>query len=77
MLTGSGVDTGDPQAAEDALLVAAIAVSVLAGAHDCLLGNAVYLAAATTVAFSLNKNFLMTGTSCNPTFYSRHSNSLN
>ncbi|CUI03489.1 hypothetical protein BN2497_1755 [Janthinobacterium sp. CG23_2] len=42
-----------------------------------MLGNTVYTAAATTVAFSLYKNFLMTGTSCNPTFYSRHSNSLN
>src|SRR6476660_873837 len=74
--TRSRVDTGDPQCAEHALLVAAVAVSVLASAHDCLLGNTVNLAAAATVAFSLVKNLLVTGTSCNPTFYSRHSNSL-
>src|SRR5690606_7415044 len=74
--TRSRVDTGDPQCAEDALLVAAIAVGILASAHDCLLGNTVYLAAATTVTFGKVKNFLVTGTCSNPTFYSRHIRSL-
>ena len=49
MLTGSGVDTSDPQTAEDALLVTTVAVGVLASAHDCLLGNTVNLAATTAV----------------------------
>src|SRR5437764_6660282 len=74
--TRSCVDTGDPQCAEDALLVAAVAVCVLASAHDCLLGNTEYFAAAATVAFGKFKNLLVTGTCSNPTFYSRHSSSL-
>jgi hypothetical protein len=49
MLTGRRVDTGDPECAENALLVATIAVGILPGAHDRLLGDAINTATTTAV----------------------------
>src|SRR5690606_1898261 len=72
VLTRCRVDTGDPQCAEYAFLVTTIAVSILSSTHDRLLGDAIDLAAATTVAFGLVENFLVTGACGNPTFDSRH-----
>src|SRR5690606_33377267 len=76
MLTGGCIDTGNPQCAEYAFLVATITIGILTCTHDRLLGNAEYLAAAAAIAFGLLKNFLMTGPCCDPTFNSRHDYSL-
>jgi len=48
-----GVDTRNPQRAELTLLRAAVAVSVLPGLDDCLLGGAIDLAAGVVVALRL------------------------
>jgi Flp pilus assembly pilin Flp len=53
MLTRSGVDTGDPQGTEYALLVTAIAVRILTCAHHRLLGDAIYGAATAAVTLGL------------------------
>src|SRR5688572_24740362 len=39
VLAGSSIDAGDPQAAKVALLVAAVAIGILPGAHDRLVGD--------------------------------------
>ena len=39
----AGIDTGDPQTAERTLLVTAVTIGILTGAHDSLLGNTVDL----------------------------------
>src|SRR5581483_9782042 len=72
VFTRGRVDTGDPQCAEHALLVAAIAIGILPGAHDRLLGDAIDLAATAAVTLGLVENFLVTGTCRYPTFDSRH-----
>src|SRR5690606_14552219 len=46
VLAGCGIDAGDPQGAELALLGAAIAIGILSGAHHRFVGNAEYVAAA-------------------------------
>src|SRR5262249_23754046 len=68
----SSVDTGNPQRAEFALLLAAIAVRVLAGLDDCLLGGAIDLAAGVVIALCLAKNLLVTATGRHSTFDSCH-----
>src|SRR5258706_4381702 len=52
-LAGARVDAGDPERAELALLVAAIAVGVLPRAHHRFLGDAVYVLAAAAVTLGL------------------------
>ena len=59
-LARGGVDAGDPERAEVALLGAAIAVRILAGLDDGLLRSAEYLAAGVVVALRLAQNFLVT-----------------
>src|SRR5690606_24202747 len=54
------VDTGDPQSAESALLVAAVAVGILPGAHDRLFGDAKDITAATAIAFCCFNDFFVT-----------------
>src|ERR1700730_6876449 len=66
------IDTRNPQRAKLALLRAAVAVSVLAGLDDCLLGGAIDLAAGVVVALRLAKNFLVTTPGRHSTFYSCH-----
>src|SRR5882672_7518933 len=58
--TRGGVDAGDPERAEIALLGAAIPIRVLAGLDDGLLRSAEYLAAGVVVALRLAQNFLVT-----------------
>lgn len=70
--TGAGIDTGDPQTAERTLLIAAVTVSILTGAHNSLLGNAVDVVAAEAETLGKGKNFLMTGTSRHTTLNSGH-----
>src|SRR5579872_1780867 len=66
------VDTRDPQRAERTLLVAAIALGILPGAHDRLLGDAIDVIATAAVTLGQLDDLLVTGPCGNPTFYSRH-----
>src|SRR5690606_19418973 len=70
--TASSVDTGDPQRAEHAFLVAAVTVGVLACLHDCLLGYPEHVAAATTETFGLGNDFFVAGARVYTAFYSGH-----
>ena len=54
------IDARDPQRAELALLRATVAVGVLAGLDDRLLGGAEDLAPGVVVALRLGENFLVT-----------------
>ncbi|MCY1233294.1 hypothetical protein D9M72_458320 [compost metagenome] len=72
MLTRRGIDTRNPQGAEHALLVAAIAVCVLASTHDRLLGDAIDIIATAAVTLGSIDDFLVTGPCSDPTLYSRH-----
>src|SRR5690606_10440734 len=56
-------------------LVAAVAVGILPGAHDRLLGDAEYIAAAATVTLGGSDDFLMTSTGGNAAFDARHGGS--
>ena len=56
----AGIDTGDPQTAERTLLVTAVTIGILTGAHDSLLGNTVDVIAAEAEALGKGENFLMT-----------------
>ena len=68
----AGIDTGDPQTAERTLLVTAVTIGILTGAHDSLLGNTVDVVAAEAEALGKGENFLMTGTSRHTTLNSGH-----
>src|SRR5690606_10161368 len=67
-----GVDTGDPQATEYALLLLAVTIGVLPRLGDCLLGDAQYAATETVVALGLLENLLVTAACGDATFYSCH-----
>jgi hypothetical protein len=54
------------------LLVAAVTVCILAGAHDSLLGNTENVVATQTEALGKGENLLVTGTSRHATLNSRH-----
>src|SRR5690606_24286658 len=69
------VDTGDPQGAEGALLVAAVAVGILPCAHDRLFGDAKDITAAAAIAFGSFDDFFVAGASGNAAFYAWHSRS--
>src|SRR6185295_1808798 len=71
-LTRGGVDAGDPERTEVALLGAAIAIRILAGLDDGLLGSAEYLAAGVVVALRLAQNFLVSCRGGDATFNSCH-----
>jgi hypothetical protein len=56
--TCSGVDTGDPQTAEHALLGTAVTVGILPSLHHRLLGDAEDIAAAAAETLGQGQNFL-------------------
>lgn len=64
MDTGAGVDAGDPEAAESALLVAAVAICVLKGLFDGIFGYRIDLAACTEIAFCGIEDALSSGAGC-------------
>lgn len=68
----AGIDTSDPQATENALLIATVTVSVLTGLHHRLLGNAENIIATKNETLGEFHNLLMTSTSGYTTFYSGH-----
>src|SRR5574343_139854 len=70
--TCSGVDTGNPQLAEHALLVAAVTVGVLPSLHYRLFGDTEDITAATTETLGKGGNFLVTGTGRYTPFDARH-----
>ncbi|CAM2159101.1 conserved hypothetical protein [Paraburkholderia tropica] len=72
VLTHRCIDTRDPQCAEHTLLVAAIAIGVLACAHDRLLGDAIDVIATAAVTLGQVDDLLVAGPCGNPTFDSRH-----
>jgi hypothetical protein len=72
VLTRRGIDTGDPQAAEVALFVAAIAIGILPGAHNRFIGNPEYVIAATAKTLGTGQYFFVTGARGNSTFDSWH-----
>src|SRR5690606_25657617 len=61
VLPRGGVDPGDPERAEHALAVAAIAVGILPRLHHRFLGDAVDVAAAAAVALRLVQHLLVAG----------------
>src|SRR5690606_16766529 len=69
---GRGVDALDPQGAERALLVAAVAVGVLPGAIDRGLGGADGVLAAAVEALGLGQNLLVLGVGHNAPFDASH-----
>src|SRR5665647_1128161 len=71
-LTGRGVDTRDPELAEDTLLGAAIPVGVLPCLHHRFLGDAEDVAAAAAETLGQGENFLVAGASRYTTFDARH-----
>ena len=74
-LAGSIVDAGNPEGTEIALFVAAVAVGVLASAHDRLLGDTEHITAAATVTLGGGNDFLVTCAGGNAAFDARHSRS--
>ncbi len=70
--SGARIDANDPQRAELALFLAAIAVGVLAGFGYRLLGNAKHLAPRPRITLGFFKNFLVARTSGDAAFYSGH-----
>src|SRR3569833_4746121 len=69
MLARCGIDTGDPQSAENAFLVAAVAIRILPRTHDRLLGDTKDFTATPTIAFGLIEDFLVTGPRCDFLFF--------
>ena len=65
VLPGGGIDTGDPQAAEDTLFVAAVAVGILHTLFDGILGNGIDLGAGTEIALGGLHNPLTAGAAGN------------
>ena len=72
MLTGCGIDAGNPQGTEFTFLVTAITIGILGGLGDCLLGHAKYILASTAVTLGLLDDFFVSGMGANATFYSWH-----
>jgi hypothetical protein len=66
------VDTRDPQGAELPLALAPVAVLVLAGLDDRLLGGLEKFAASAVVALGFREDFLMACFGGNATLYSCH-----
>jgi hypothetical protein len=72
MFASSGIDPRDPERTEDALAGSAIAIGILPGAHDRLLGDTIDIIATTTETLGQREDFLVTGTGRYATLYSRH-----
>src|SRR5690625_3571038 len=73
---GRGVDAGDPQRAEIALLLLAVDVGVLLGLDDRLVGNAEHLAARVVVTLGLAQDLLVAATCGDATLDSCHGSAL-
>jgi hypothetical protein len=71
-LTRSGVDTGNPQLAEDALLGTAVTVGILPSLHHRFFGDAEDVTAATAETLGQGQNFFVAGASRYTTFDARH-----
>src|SRR4029077_12322777 len=67
-----GVDAHDPQRAELALLHAPVAIRILAGLDDRLLGSAIHLAPCVVITLGLAKDLLMPTSSRDAAFDSCH-----
>jgi hypothetical protein len=67
-----GIDTRDPQGAEFALVLPPVAVGVLSGLDDGLLGDAIDLAAGVVVTLRFAKNLLVTTPGRHATLNSCH-----
>src|SRR6476659_826408 len=75
VLAHGGVDPRDPQAAEVALLVAAIAIGILPGAHARFVGDAEHVVAAAAETLGARDDFLVGGACGDATFNSWHGSS--
>src|SRR5690606_19299061 len=73
---GRGVDAGDPQRAEIALLLLAVDVGVLLGLDDGLVGNAEHLAARVVITLGLAQDLLVTAACGDATLDSCHGSAL-
>src|SRR5690606_34954067 len=76
VLAGRRVDADDPQVAELALALTAVAVGVLTRPDHRLLGDLELSAAGTVVALRLLQYLLATGAGCDATLHSRHGSFL-
>src|SRR5690606_13082745 len=72
LLAGRGIDARDPQCAEVALLLAAIAVGILPGLDDRLVGRAEYLAAGVVITLGLGQDLLVSASGDDAAFDSCH-----
>jgi hypothetical protein len=72
VLTAGRVNTSNPKGTEDALTITSVAISVLARAHNGLLGHTKDIVTPPAKAFRKGKNFLVTRTRGDSTFNSRH-----
>jgi hypothetical protein len=72
LLARGGVDAADPQAPEVVLLVAAVAVLVVGGVEQRLLGDADALAAQAPEALGALQDLLVSGAADRPGLGSRH-----
>src|SRR5262245_20399405 len=72
MQPGGRIDAGDPDGAEYALVLLAVAVGVLAGLDDGLLGRAENLAAGVVVTLRLGEDLLVTASGNDATLYTCH-----
>src|SRR3954464_11479939 len=70
--TRGGVDTGDPQLAEDALLGTTVAVGILPRLHHRFLGDAEDVTAAAAETLGEREDLLVTGACRYTTFDARH-----
>jgi hypothetical protein len=66
VFTGLGIDTGNPQGAENALLGSTITEGILTCLGDSLIGNTENTAAGTVVTLGLLQYFLVTSISNEP-----------
>src|SRR5690606_15980844 len=72
MFAGRGVDARDPQGAEIALLLAAIAIGILPGLDDGLVGRAEDLAAGVVITLGLGQDLLVPASGDDAAFDSCH-----
>src|SRR5574343_440483 len=70
--THTGVDTGNPEAAEHALLGTAVTVGILPSLHYRLFGDTEDITAATAKTLGKGQNLLVTGMGRYTTFDARH-----
>jgi hypothetical protein len=71
-LTRSGIDTGNPQLAEDTFLGTAVTVGILPSLHYRFFSDTEDITAATAKTFGKGENFFVAGASRYTTFDARH-----